>query len=139
MCGAGAQGDSGQTGLLPRCQCCSGDLLLPRAMLNPGLLPGFPGSLVVKNPPASAGGVRGVGSIHGSGRSPGVGHGDPLQYSCLKNVMIRRAWWVSVNRVTKSQTQLKQLSMHNNSWKYLGMFYKFRMHNVRQFFFFFFP
>ena len=85
---------------------------------------------------ASAGDKIDAGSIHGSGRYPGVGHGDPLQYSCLENVMIRRAWWVSVDRVTKSQTQLKQLSMHNNSWKYLGMFYKFRMHNVRQFFFF---
>ena len=110
VCGAGAQGDSGQTGLLPRCQCCSGDLLLPRAMLNPGLLPGFPGSLVVKNPPASAGGVRGVGSIHGSGRSPGGGQSNPLQYSCLENSFDRGAWQATVHRVAKSQTGLKQLS-----------------------------
>ena len=41
-------------------------------------------ALVVKNPPANAGDVRDVGSILGSGRSPGEGHGDPLQYSCRR-------------------------------------------------------
>ena len=41
--------------------------------------------LVIKNPPANAGEKRDVGSIPGSGRSPGVGHGNPLQYSCLEN------------------------------------------------------
>ena len=61
---------------------------------------------------ANAGDKIDAGSIHGSGRSPGVGHGDPLQYSCLENLMNRRAWWVSVNRVTKSQTQPKRLIMH---------------------------
>ena len=49
-------------------------------------------ALAVKNPPASAGDLRGVGSIPGSGRSPGVEHGNPLQYSCLKNPMDRGAW-----------------------------------------------
>ena len=42
-------------------------------------------ALVVKNPPASAGDIRDVGLVPGSGRSPGGGHGNPLQYSCLKN------------------------------------------------------
>ena len=42
-------------------------------------------ALVVKNLPANAGDIRDVGSIPGSGRSPGVGHGNPLQYSCLEN------------------------------------------------------
>ena len=47
--------------------------------------------LVVKNPPANAGDVRDVGSIPGWGRSPGEGHGNPLQYSCLENPMDRGA------------------------------------------------
>ena len=60
--------------------------------------------LVVKNPPANAGDIRDTGSIPGSGRSPGGGHGNPLQYSCLENPMNRGAWWATVHRVTKSQT-----------------------------------
>ena len=68
--------------------------------------------LVVKNPPVSAGDMRDVGSIPGSGRSPGGGNGYPLQYSCLENPMNRGAWWATVHRVTKSQTQIKWLSMH---------------------------
>ena len=59
--------------------------------------------LVVKNLPANAGDPRGLGSIPGSGRSPGEGHGSPLQYSCLENPMDRRAWWATVHGVTKSQ------------------------------------
>ena len=46
------------------------------------------------------------------GRSPEGGNGNPLQYSCLENSMDRGAWWASVNKVTQSQTQLKQLSVH---------------------------
>ena len=49
-------------------------------------------ALVVKNPPANAGHVRNSGSIPESGRSPGRGHGKPLQYSCLENPMDRGAW-----------------------------------------------
>ena len=47
-------------------------------------------ALVVKTPPANTGDLRDVGSIPGSGRSPGGGHGNPLQYSCLENLMDRR-------------------------------------------------
>ena len=47
-----------------------------------------------------------------SGRSPGGGHGNPLQYSCLENPMDGVAWWATVHRVARSQTWLKQLSMH---------------------------
>ena len=47
---------------------------------------------VVKNLPTNAGGVRGGGLIHGSGRSPGERYGNPLQYSCLENPMDREAW-----------------------------------------------
>ena len=57
---------------------------------------GFPGGAVVKNLSANAKGTRVIGSIPGSGRSPGVGNGNPLQYSCLENSMDREAWWVSV-------------------------------------------
>ena len=60
----------------------------------------------------SACNVRDLGSIPGSGRSPGKGNGNTLQYSCLENSMDRGAWWAAVHRVAQSQTQLKQLSMH---------------------------
>ena len=62
---------------------------------------------VVKNPPASAGDVRGVGSMPGLGRSPGEGNGNPLQNSCLENPMDRGAWWAIVLGVAKSWTRLK--------------------------------
>ena len=51
--------------------------------------------------------VGDLGSIAGLGRFPGEGHGNPLQYSCLKNPMDRGAWWAKVHGVAKSQTQLK--------------------------------
>ena len=57
--------------------------------------------LVVKNPPANAGDARDVGSIPGSGRSPGGEHGNPLQYSCLENPINRAAWQATVHRFTK--------------------------------------
>ena len=49
---------------------------------------------MVKNPAANAGDVKDVGSIPGSGRSPGGGHGNPFQYSCLENPMDRGTWWL---------------------------------------------
>jgi len=58
----------------------------------------FPGSLMVKNLPANAGDT---GSIPGSGRSPGGGHGNPVQYSCLENPMDREAWWSTIHGVTR--------------------------------------
>ena len=61
--------------------------------------------LVVKNPPANAGDARDSGSIPGSGRSPGRGNGNPLQYSCLENFMGRGAWRATVHGVTKSRTR----------------------------------
>ena len=70
---------------------------------------GFPGGIVLKNPPVNAGDV---GLIPGLGRSPGGGHGNQLQYSCLEKPMARAAWQAMVHSVAKSQTQLKQLSMH---------------------------
>ena len=62
---------------------------------------GFPGGTLVKNLPANAGDTRDVGSIPGSERSPGGGHGNPLQYSCLENPMDRGAWQVIVHRAAK--------------------------------------
>ena len=63
---------------------------------------GFLGGSMVKNPPANAGDARDMGLIPGSGRPPGVGNGNPLQYSCLENSTDRGAWWVTVHGVTKS-------------------------------------
>ena len=68
---------------------------------------------MVRNPSANAGDVGDVGSLPGSGRSPGGGHGNPLQYSCLENAMNRGAWWASVHRVAKNRTQLKRLRMQH--------------------------
>ena len=68
--------------------------------------------LVVKNPPASAGDIKDAGSISGSGRSPGGGHGNLLQYSCLENPMDTGAWRARVHRVSQSLTRLKRLSTH---------------------------
>ena len=57
------------------------------------------------NPPANTGDTRDMGSIPGSGRSPGEGNGNPFQYSCLENSMDRRVWQATVQRVAKSQIQ----------------------------------
>ena len=54
-------------------------------------------AIVVRNPPANAGYVRDAGSIPGSGRSPEVGNGNPLQYPCLDNPMDRGSWWATVH------------------------------------------
>jgi len=69
--------------------------------MNKVLLFSFPGGSEGK---ASACNVRGLGLIPGSGRSPGEGNGNPLQYSCLENPMDRGAWWATVHRVTKNPT-----------------------------------
>ena len=63
---------------------------------------------MVKNPPANAGDAGGKGSIPASGRSPGGGNGNPLQYCCLENPMDRAAWRVTVHGVAKSQTRLSK-------------------------------
>ena len=69
----------------------------------------FPGGSVVKSPPANVGDTGDVGSIPGSGRSPGGGNGNLLQYSCLENSMDRGAWQATVHGVTKSRTWLRDL------------------------------
>ena len=60
--------------------------------------------LVVKNLPANAGDIRDSGSIPGSGRSPGRGHGNPLQFSWLENPMDREVWRATACGVTNRQT-----------------------------------
>ena len=67
---------------------------------------GFTGGAVVMNPLADAGATGDMGSIPGSGKSPGGGHGNPLQYSCLENPMDRGAWQATVYGVTKNWTRL---------------------------------
>ena len=67
---------------------------------------GFPCDSEVKNLPANAGNLEDADLMPETGRSPGGGNGNPLQYSCLENLMGRGDWWVTVRRVTKSQTQL---------------------------------
>ena len=65
---------------------------------------GFSGVSAVKNLPANAGDIRDAGSIPGLRRSPGVGHGNLLQYSCLENSMDRGVWWATVHGVTELDT-----------------------------------
>ena len=66
---------------------------------------GFPGGACGKESACQAGDM---GSIPGSGRSPGVGDGNPLQSSCLENLMDRATWWATLHGVAKSQTRLRE-------------------------------
>ena len=59
---------------------------------------------MVKNVPADAGDIRNVGLIPGLGGSPGGGHDNPLQYSCLENLLDRGAWQSTIHRVAESDT-----------------------------------
>ena len=79
----------------------------PFNLASPSAYWGFPGSSDGK---ASACNAGDLGSIPGSGRSPGEGNGNPVQYSCLENPMDQRAWWASVHGVAKSQTLLSDFT-----------------------------
>ena len=68
---------------------------------------------MVKNPPASEGDARDSVSVPGWGRSPGGGHGNPLQHSCLESPMDRGAWWAAIRGVTKNRTRL---STHTHTY-----------------------
>ena len=77
---------------------------------------GFLASSVVRD-------IRDVGSIPGLGRSPGGGHSNPAQCSCLENPTDRGAWWATDHGVTKNQTQLKRLRIHAmQPWTFLSLF-----------------
>ena len=71
------------------------------------LIQSNPLGAVIKNPPANA---RDMGSIPGSGRSPGEGNGNPLQYSCLRNRMDRGVWWATVHGVAKDLDTIEWLN-----------------------------
>ena len=77
----------------------------------------LPDGSVVKNVPASARDEGDTGSIPGSGRSPGEGNGDPLQYSCLKNPVDRGAWWATVHGTEKSWAWLSDWAFWEVSFK----------------------
>ena len=72
---------------------------------------GFASGSVVKNAPANAGDA---GLIPASGRSPGEGNGNPLQYSCLENPVDRGAWWTPVHWVAKESDTMERLNNNNN-------------------------
>ena len=82
-------------------------VLLHLYLLVPSQTMSFPGGSDGK---ASAYNAGDLGSIPGSGRSPGEGHGNPLQYSCLENPIDRGTWWTTVCGVAKSQTQLSDFT-----------------------------
>ena len=65
-------------------------------------------SIIVKNPPANAGDAGDAVSVLVSGRSPGGGNDNPLQYSCLENSVDRRAWWATVHGVTNQFSSVTQ-------------------------------
>ena len=73
---------------------------------------GFPGGTCVKEP---AGHIKDMDLIPGTGKTPGEGHGNSLQYSCLENPMDNGAWRATVRRVTQSWTLLKQRNTHTHS------------------------
>ena len=79
--------------------------LLITKIINVSFTLGFPGSTMVKNLPASPGNARDMGSILGSGSSPGGGKGNPLQCSCLGNPMDRGAWQASTVCVVVAKSQ----------------------------------
>ena len=72
----------------------------------------------VKNLPANAGDTRDAGSIPGSGKSPGVGNGNPFQYSCLENTMDRGAWWATVHGVEKMGYDWATEHHHHLKYRY---------------------
>ena len=77
---------------------------------------GFPGGAMAKNPPDSTGDARDAGSISESGRSPGGGNGNSVQYSCLENLMDGGAWRATVHGVEKSRTGLRAYTYVKGQW-----------------------
>ena len=74
-----------------------------------------------------------MGLIPGSGRSPGEGHGNPLQHSCLENLMDRGAWQATVHRVAQIWTSLKRLSTHSYlsyTFFFHSFYFIFKLYNI---------
>ena len=67
---------------------------------------GFPGGTSEKNHLANPGDIKDPGSTPGLGKSPGGGHGNPLQYSCLETPMDRGDWWATIHSVAQSRTRM---------------------------------
>ena len=86
---------------------------------------GFPNGSEGKAPACVAGDPA---SIPGSGRSPGEGNGNPLQYSFLENPMDRAAWWATVHRVAKSQTRLSNYTLTLEICTYVSINTHSKMH-----------
>ena len=85
---------------------------------------GFPGGSVSKDSACNAGDL---GSIPGSGRSSGEGHGNPLQYSCLENPMDGGAWQATVHGITRVEHNLTtkpNQTKYNNTWHWPGLFWE---------------
>ena len=80
---------------------------------------------MVKNPTANAGNIMRFGFPPGSGRCPGGGHGNPLQYFSLQNSMNREVWWAAVHQITKSWIRLKWLSTYTPTFVIHIYFYLF--------------
>ena len=81
-----------------------------------GYMYGLPSGAVVKNLAVNAADTRNAGSIPGSGRSPGVGNGNPLQYSCLENSMDRGVWWTTQFMGSKESDMPKHTYTHTCTW-----------------------
>ena len=88
---------------------------------------GFPGGAMVGNPLANTGDTRDVDLIPGSVRFPGVGNGNPLQYSFLENSMDRGAWQATVHRVSKESDMIERACTHTytHTHKFLDHFFNF--------------
>ena len=85
-------------------------------------------ALVVKNPSANAGDLRDLGSIPGSGRSPGGGHGSPLQYPCLENPTDRGAWWATFSLCLFQSAALPQTAVELG---FSHRYFRSMVHDVR--------
>ena len=116
-CRAGSQGTSVLSYIIRRLQGGPGSTPLSPAWMKNILLLNPRGSqlvLVVKKPSANVGDIRDAGSLPGSGRFPGGGHINPLQYSCLENPMDRRACWVMVQQGYKG-SDTTEVTQHSTA------------------------
>ena len=92
---------------------------------------GFPGGSELACIAASACNAGDLGSIPGSGRSPGEGNGNPLQYSCLENPMDGGAWWATVHGITKSRTRLSDFDIVMMDVHYYNFVQTHRLYNTK--------